>query len=66
MSGWWGWIGLAVFIAIVRYWPRPPEPEKPRCYGDYPFFHAQEAAERDCGHCQHAYGCHEDSPYTGV
>lgn len=34
----------------------------PTCYGDYPFMYPVEAAERDCAHCSHAYGCHEDSP----
>jgi len=42
--------------------PLKVEPPKPVCYGDYPFLHPQEAAERDCMNCRDAYACHEDSP----
>ena len=52
-----GGLGL-IFVA----WRSPQPPEEPGCYGDYPFMYPSEAAERDCAHCSHAYGCHEDSP----
>jgi hypothetical protein len=54
-------IVVGIVLAIIA-WPRSRPPEKPGCYGDYPFMYPVEAAERDCVHCSHAYGCHEDSP----
>lgn len=36
---------------------------RPDCYGDWPHYHPQEAAERDCRHCLHGMACHEDTPY---
>lgn len=49
---------------IIKEWQvmNGKHPESPSCYGDYPFMYPVEAAERDCVHCSHAYGCHEDSP----
>lgn len=54
-------IVVGIVLAIIA-WPRCRPPEQPGCYGDYPFMYPSEAAERDCVHCSHAYGCHEDSP----
>lgn len=49
-------------IRLKEWLHKPRENPQPGCYGDYPFMYPQEAAERDCVHCSHAYGCHEDSP----
>ncbi len=60
------WHTIALIVAgvvlTIIAWPRSRQPEEPSCYGDYPFMYPVEAAERDCAHCSHAYGCHEDSP----
>lgn len=47
--------------AIKKFFLDSP-PEKPSCYGSYPFRSGQEAAERDCLNCFHANGCYEVSP----
>jgi hypothetical protein len=63
---------LALVLCPPRYDPairlkewlwRDRTPPKPSCYADYPFLNGQDAAERDCHHCSHAYGCSEDSPH---
>lgn len=54
---------IALTVIAAFSWPkRTKKDDRPTCYSDYPFLHGQEAAERDCPHCSHAYGCHEDSP----
>lgn len=39
------------------------EEPKPGCFGDWPNYNPQDAAERDCRHCEHGHECFEETPY---
>lgn len=67
-------IGVAVVIVLLppRWDPairlkewlsRDRTPPRPGCFGDWPHYNPQDAAERDCRHCLHGHDCFEETPY---
>lgn len=59
-------LGLcSAVVALPFRWTHPHrwreiEQAKPVCYGDYPHWHPQEAAERDCPDCLHVVDCQKE------
>lgn len=56
-------LGFEVGLALGKPTPERKRIEEPGCLGTYPFLNPQDQAERDCGHCQFAQECYEETPH---